>query len=262
MIYGEREIIDRRLSKIEKRLENPREIVFHLNDYSSQAEKNYYFCFEASSSGYVKIEALNAGQSCNLTLNGVKILLGEYFYLEKGVYEILLQAVLEDALQPVKVSVFGEVCYHDNSQIKVLSATDYSIIASICAGQLSIYYYDGNIAEVDRIETEDYDMELSDELTVYYLTQTGIEKKVYIYPFTAGVVTAYPIEGATGIRCSGGKLYIVKAGRLYLVTFDSGSAVLSECNLEVKDIFAIDGNRVVYRDYNGKIKLSDFSVSP
>ena len=260
MNYGERELTNNRLSQIEKRLNNPREITFLLNDYTEQSDKNYYFCFEVNISGCVKIE-VQKGNYNKLTLNGVNVLCGEYFFLEKGVYEILLQTTVENTNQAVKVSVFGDVSYHDNSQVKVLSGLNYSIIALICAGQLSIYYYDGNIALIDKIETEDYDMALDRELTVYYLSQSGIEKKEYIYPFNAGVITSYPIDGVTGIKYSQDGLYLVKSGKLFLANIED-EIQLSECGIELKDIFAVKQNKVIYRDYNGKIKLSDFSVSP
>lgn len=259
-MYGEREVLYNRLDKIEKRLNQTREIVFHLNDYTSQAEKNYYFCFENCVNGYVKIQVESDNLS-TLSLGGVQILSGEYFYLERGVYEVLLQTTVNDITKEVKVCVFGEVCYHDNSQIRVFSKENFSIIAQISVGQLSIYLYDGNITLIDKIETTDYDIVLEDELSVYYLTQTGLEKKVYLYPFVAGVVTEYLLEGVSGVKCSKEGVYIIKSGKLYLVSL-ADDITLTDCNLEVKELFAIEQNKAVYRDYNGKIKLSDFSVSP
>ncbi len=260
MNYGERELINQRLGAIERKIIAPKEIVFHLNDYSEQTEKNYYFNFEVVYGGFIKFE-VQASNDCTLTLGGVEIKCGEYFYLEKGVYEVLVQTQESDPTKEVRVSVLGEVNYHDSSQYKVLSQDSYSIIALICAGQLSIYFYDGNVVEIDRIQTDDYDMVLGEELTVYYLTQTGFEKKVYMFPFSVGVVTSYTLDDISGIKCSNSGVYVIKSGKMYLLEVENGLN-FRDCNLEVKDIFAIKDNKVVYRDYNGKIKLSDFSVSP
>ena len=259
MNYGQ-ELINQRLNAIERKISSPKEIVFHLNDYLEQAEKNYYFTFEVLNSGFIKFE-VKATNDCILTLSGVEIKCGEYFYLEKGVYEVLLQTEQSQPSSEVQVKISGEVNFYDSSQVKVLSLENFSIIALICAGQLSVYFYDGNIALIDRIQTEAYDMQLGEELTIYYLTQTGIEKKTYLYPFTAGVVTSYSLEGVTDIKCSNTGLYIVKNGKMCKLELENEVATY-DCNLEVKDIFAIKDSKVVYRDINGKIKLSDFSVSP
>ncbi len=261
MNYGE-ELLHERVNRLERKNLSRREIKFYLNDYTSELNKTYYFCFEQLSNGYIKIK-VESSVSATLWLGETEVVCGESFYLEKGVYEVAVKVSLVSPLETVVVAVSGEVAYHDGCDTKVLLANGFSVISQLCDGVLSLYKYDSQITLIEQIETADYDISAQDgEITVYRITNGILEKTVYLENFSASVITQYNLDGISQVKCSKNGLYVVKSGKLYSLTETENGFDLTDTGLRLKEALTVQDGKAVYRDYDGKIKLCSFSVSP
>lgn len=259
-MYYEKELLQERVSRLERKNSSRREITFHLNDYTSSQEKTYYFCFEHLTDGFVKITAEGKDENLTLKIGNTLVTRGENFYLEKGVWEVSVS--LSGQQDTVVISVLGEVIYHDASLTKVLTCDNFSVIGQYCNGLFCLYKYDNKVTLLEQFETSSADMILNGtDLTVYRIVGEKLEKIEYLQDFSASVVSQYNLEGITQIKCSKSGLYIVVSGKLYSVTIGE-DLQKTDTGLLVKELLAIDETHAVYRDYDDKIKLCSYSVSP
>ncbi len=263
MNYGEKELLSQRVLGLEKINASRREITFYLNDYTESLDKKYYFCFEQLSNSYLKIDTNFNAESIRLTIGDAELVCGESIFMEKGIYEVAVSTTLSNLQQSLLITISGEVAYYDGCETKVINADGYSVIAQFSAGLLLLYKYDTKVTLIEQLETKSYDLQLvNGEVFLYHLTDTGFERIVYLEDFSASVISEYSLEGLSQIKCSKEGLYVVLSGNLYSITITEEGIEKTQLGLKLKELLAVEDGKAVYRDYDGKIKLCSFSVSP
>ena len=258
MNYAEKELLYQKINGIERRINSPRQISFYLDDHIYQAQKTYYFNFE-SKGGYIIIKS-ETDEQINLKIGKTPVCLNQSFYLEKGVHEVEVFAENPNGVGTIKICVYGQVSYYDTSYVKVENLENYSVISVFDKDRVTLYKYQQNISVIDTLQASSYDMcSFNQAVYVYLLNGDVLQVREYLEECSACVVTDYHVEQASQVKCSKGSVYIVKKGKMYLL--DLNLAVIYPTNLQLKELLAVQDDKAIYRDLDGKIKLCNFSVS-
>ncbi len=259
----DREFIIKGLDILGEKIDSIRELSFSLNDMQEELSKEYFFTFEVAQSGYVCFYLDKPYGEISLFLEDVPVVENKEFYIKKGVYQVKILANLTQN-ETITIRVKGYVKYYNTSTIKVLNSDLYSAIAVYDRGELSLFRYNGEISLIDKISTPSYDFYLLNNCVIlYYLTPNGFVKKSYLEDFTNSEQEEFALENLSEIKCCNEQkvgLYAVIGNILH--KFDNEKSEFVSLNLRVKNLLASQNDSVVFRDFDNKIKLCNFSVSP
>lgn len=262
---AQEEFIIKGLNSLDEKIDSKREILFCLDDLSVSLNKEYYFTFVVTQNGFVSISFNNIDGQITAFIDNIPLIINSEFYLKKGVYQVKVLASFNTISQSIRVNVKGSVKYYNTSYVKVLNLQNYSLIAIFKDEVLSLYKYTGDIILLETLSAKSYDYVVGlSEVYLCYVQDNVLKIKTYYDDLSSSAEQFIEIDNLAEVKCYFSEklgLYILKDGQIYLLDSQNTNN-LTPLNLKAKNLLAVEKDSLVYRDFNGKIKLCSFSVSP
>lgn len=243
-------IIDDKLILNEKKV-----IESEKTDFYESVEEGEEGNFVAASfycgGGRVKIESENV----DLYINGVPVVLGEYFELEKGEY--LLKGLTDlEVGSVVKIVFYGDVKNLTQTKVKGVNFDDESYLLSERKGEFNLYKYSsGEITRLASEQASGGDICKGDALYLAFLKNGVIEA----FKYSSSVFSSLGSVSGEDFLCDYDQkltLYVVKSGKLYLYTLEKDGFSEQKTLLKADKLYAVKGEKIVYRDLRGDVRLS------
>lgn len=202
--------------------------------------------------GLVKIEAESQAE---LFLNGVPVIQGEYFYLNEGEY-LLKGQTLSDEGTIIKIVVTGNVKEASRAKTKGVNFNDASYILFERDNEFDLYkYYDEVFSLLKSEKGEKADIVKGDGLYYALLKEGGVTLQKFS---DENFITVGEFE-CEDFLCDYSQkltLYIVKKGYLHICEYENGEFNSKKTKIKTDKLYAIQGEKAVYRDTRGNIRLS------
>lgn len=244
-------LLKEQLEKKEKELKKLKTTAFY-ESVTAFSEGNFIQVKIYCEGGMVKMDA---DDETELFLNGIPVVKGEYFYLNKGEYLLKGKTSLKEGTV-VKAVITGDVKETSRTKTKGVNFNDESFVLCERDNEFSLYKYGDEVFTLIKSESGQKADLCKGDVLYYALLKEGM---VTVQKYSGGNFVQVGALKCDDFLCDYTQkltLYIVKKGYLHICEYENGEFNSKKTKIKTDKLYAIQGEKAVYRDTRGNIRLS------